>query len=736
MRFLTPLLLASVLSAQPAGELWVASNQTLEIAVSRKTGTVQRLVDKVSQDDYCNQVVSGVIQGRDFAVGARIVGLAIIDELTGREYSDLKNAAVVASLQEQPNRLSFEKRFPGAEFIVRETYTVHPDCIRWDVRVTKTRGRDRTVRIIQMAPLPLGPYRGWAPIADAPFTVKPYQPFAIEYGQSTSGSVGERRWRTLIPMAVFYADRAIAFTHPFEVLAVRIRMMNNTGAAADFHWNSRRYGPAERPYFQIVNEYLGLRSGKDAETSLLISAHPGDWRPALGWVYEKYRDYFDPHPNFEPWDGVYIISHGPWKDSYTEADKRQILAGMRERGVRWEEQHGHFPWYGLMIPKPDVKTWVCESHDVPGYTNSRERIAAHARLTRDYGIGTFIYYNLTEAEHWYAEKEFPDSIARDEEGKPIGAYRAAQYPDKRACYLMNADPSTRFGKHMIEQAREMVETYPAIAGFFWDVYGRSYMFDFAHDDGITMVNNKPAYYPGFVFQRQLRDYIGPLLRGKGMAITANKPTTIVDCKGVDGIMAEEHTPQEELPDWIPATSYAGLNRHVMILDGLSGTRAELMLLTSLRYGMFYSDIGTRDEKGQELPPERVAANAALARRYLPFIQRFRGKKWIFYPRALELPAHTDGDIFRLRDGSVMISMVSTWRNLRRVEGFDRDLKVVARLPDAARLRHAYVTSLDEDRTWKIEPAVDGDTLTLTVPQHGRGTVILLAAHPDPELERR
>jgi hypothetical protein len=720
---------------------------------------VERLRDRISGEDYCHQTVSGAVPGREFEVGPRILGLSVFDELTGREFSDLLDRAAVRVLEAQADRLTFEKRFPGAEFVIRESYVLHPDHIRWNVRISKSGGRDRTLRVIQLAPLALGPYRGWAPVADAPFELKPYRPFAIEYGQSTAGSVGERRWRTLIPMVVFYAERepggagtgdeapspgapatssrrrAIAFTHPFEVPAVRIRFLNNTGARADFHWNSRRYPPAERPYLQIVNEYLGLRDGRDVETALLISSHEGDWRPALGWVYGRYRDYFDPDPGFDPWDGVYIISHGPWKDSYSEADKRKILEGMRERGVRWEEQHGHFPWYGLMIPPPEVKTWVCESHDVPGFSNSRERIAAHARLTREYGIGTFIYYNLTEAEHWYASQEFPESIARDEEGRPILAYRAAQYPDRRACFLMNADPASRFGRHMIDQARRIVEAYPAVAGFFWDVYGRSYMFDFAHDDGITMVNNKPAYYPGFMFQRQMRDYIGPLLRSRGRCITANKPTTIADCRGVDGIMAEEHTPEEELPDWIPATSFAGLNRHVMILDGRSGTRAELMLLTCLRYGMFYSDIGTRDSRGNELPPEAVAANAELARRYLRFIGRLRGKKWIFYPRALELPPHTDGNIFELKDTSVMVTMVSTWRNLRRVSGFDRDLRVIVRLPDPARYTYAYASSLDADLTWKLEPERQGDTLTFLIPQHGRATVILLGGKPDPDLEQ-
>ncbi len=739
---LNPIFLDATPEGREEGDLWVAGNATLEIAVSKTTGTVSRLFDKISREDYCNQVVTGAVPGRDFVVGERIVGLLVYDELRRREFSDLKQGAKIDLVKvgtgAAGQRISFRKSFPGAEFTVREEYTVSKDHVRWDVRIRKLKGPDRTLRVIQVAPLPQGPYEGWAPISDAPFPTTPYRPFAIEYGQSVSGSVGEVRWRTVIPAVVFYSrpkGRAISFTHPFETPAIRIRFLSNTGAKTDFHWNSRKYPMEERPYLNIVNEYLGLRDRRDVETSLLIASHEANWRPALGWIYSRYREYFDPDPRFDQWDGVFVSGYDLMKDSYTEAERRRILEGRRARGARWEEQHGHFPWYGLMIPKRDVKTWMCESHFREGYTNSREKIAAHARLNNEFNIGTFIYYNITEAEHWYAEKEFPESIARDEDGHPIGAYRADRYPDKRACFLMNADPGSRFGKHMIAQAREMVEAYPAIAGFFWDVYGRSYMFDFAHDDGITMVNNKPAYYPGFMYERMMREHIGPLLRSKGMCITANKPTTIVHCKGLSGVMSRESVPDVEDPPWIAAQSYTGLNRHVMILDGLSGTRTEKLLLTCLRYGMFYSDIGEVDEERKRLPAERIAANAEMTRRYWPFIRRFRGKEWIFYPRALELPRHTDGNIFRLRDGSVMVTMVSYWRAYRAAEGFEENLAVTCRLPDAEKLRHVYVASIDGGKTWKVAPDVRRDVVKITVPRHGKGTVILLAAQEDAELER-
>jgi hypothetical protein len=711
----------------------------MEIGINKTSGTIQRLADKISKEDYCNQVIGAATLAGDanlprgFHLGHRIAGLTLFDELRGVEFSDLGHRPRIVHVQAASSgdgvSLSFEKLFPGAEFVVQETFRLDADHLRWDVRIRKTRGPDRNIRVVQFAPLPLGDYQGWAPIADAPFDVQPYTPFAIDYGQSTAGPVGEARRRTTIPLMVFYSEhsrRSVSFTHPFEVPSVRIRFLNNTGANADFHWNSRAYPSRELPYLQVSSEYLGVRGDKDIETGLLISMHPADWRPALGWVYSKYREYFDPDPGFEPWDGSFVLGYGLMKDSYRPDDLREIYAGRRERGARWEELHGHFPWYGLMIPEPSMQAWTCESHPSAGTTLTREKIAAHAGLTRQFGIGTFLYYNVTEAEHWYAEKAFPESIARDESGEPIGAFRAERYPDRGACVLMNSDPRSTFGKHMVHQAEEMVQAYPDAAGFFWDVFGRSYLFDFAHDDGITMVNNKPAYYAEFMYQRMMRDHIRPLLHARGMCVTANKPVSIVSSRGLDGIMAMEDAPEEESPAWIAAQSYLGLSRHVMIFEN-AGTHAELMFLHCLRYGMLPADPGTVDLKGEPLPPDQIATIAALAKQYQPFVQRLAGKKWIFYPQALELPRNVDGNIFRLRDGSVMITMVSAWRYLRKAEGFDRNLEVVCRLPDAADMKQVSATSIDLGTSTAPELTRNGDTIRVRVPQHGKATVILLSS---------
>jgi len=378
-----------------------------------------------------------------------------------------------------------------------------------------------------------------------------------------------------------------------------------------------------------------------------------------------------------------------------------------------------------MIPSADVKSWEFREspHDI---TVTRDKVRLHTQTSRAKGVGTFVYYNVTESVHDYATKHFPDNIARDESGRPVGAWMIAKYPSVNACWLMNADPASSFGKHMIAQAREMVDAYPEAAGFFWDVYGRSYMFDFAHGDGITMVNNKPVYYPEFMYQRLMREHIRPLLRSRGMLITANKPVTIASCQGVDGVMAMEDAPREDSPAWITAQSFLGLDRHVMILEA-KPANAEMMYLHCLRYGMFDTDIPGLRRGGPQLDERLRRQVLDLQQRYRPFIDRFRGKQWIFYPRALELPKYTEGNIFRLKDGSAMITMVSAWRHLRGAEGFNANLEVVCRLPEAAAVRTVEVNSVDLGETTNVTPRREGDTRRITIPKHGKATVILLRA---------
>jgi len=718
-------------------------NDQIEVTLSAEDGTIRHLLNKADTVDYCNQVVETVWPETNVPVGERIGGVMIHDDLARKTFSDLQSDVLVSNLNvskgEKEIVCTFEKVFEGADFTVKQSFTVQEDHIRWEVQAQKIRGGDRSLRLVQLLPLPTWGYTGWAPIAEAPFGVNPWVPFQINYGQADGGPVGNEDWRTCIPMLVFWNQNkrnALCLVNPFELPAVRVRYRNSVGIAEDFHWNSRNYSMSERPYLQVISEYLGLRDNRNAKTGLLITLQPRDWRASLGWVYNRYPEYFDPAEGFGAFDGNYVIDHPCPDTSNALQEQARFKKYYDNQFVRWWEMHGHFPKYGQMIPDGSVRRWICGSHPRKGYTNSRQKIAMHAAATKAAGVGCFIYYNTTESEWWYAREKYPESIARDENGNTINAYKGMSYPDSQACWLMNSDPETPFGKDLADQAQEMLQAYPGIAGFFWDVYGRSYRFDFAHDDGITMVNNRPAYYPEFMYERMMEQKIGPLLHKSGRFITCNKPTMITGCKGIDGIMAKEDTPDEDVPAWLVAQSYLCLTRHGMILDGSSWQHPERTLLNCLRYGFFYSamrgpEIGDWEASyNRPYGASSVAAQKEKALKieqdYLPLFKLLKGRKWIFHPQALDLPPMTDGNVFRLEDGSVMAVMVSLWRELNNVPGTVPELSLTVRVQDAAEFNKFTLYQPDKPSESAIRPiGREGDALVFRVPEHGKASVIVM-----------
>jgi hypothetical protein len=115
----------------------------------------------------------------------------------------------------------------------------------------------------------------------------------------------------------------------------------------------------------------------------------------------------------------------------------------------------------------------------------------------------------------------------------------------------------------------------------------------------------------------------------------------------------------------------------------------------------------------------------LADRYWPLFSLGRGKQWIFHPRALELPAGTKGNIYRLRDGNVLAVMVTSGRS---VDGpaEDLDVPLVVRLPDAAPVRAAYFLSPDLAGLRRLAFHRNGEMLQIVVPRHRSTSAVLLA----------
>jgi hypothetical protein len=654
-------------SAPAALDAYTLTGPALSVAVDRTTGQIVELIDRQSSRDFCR------LDDRRFGM---IGGLRVTDMLSGKEYDDFGTAstATLVERNEDGTRLVLDKRFDGADFVLRLSFTLDDTCLQWDVFARKTAGPDRQIRLTYLLPLPY--MNAWAPMNEPTTRLRWEEPYQVRHGLAYGRSVQHEHRTALIPMVTLSdRSRCVAYAVPPDVPNVCIRFMNSADEDSLFLLNSiREYPISQRPHFRVVNDFLSLREGKETRFSLLVSPNKGKWRDALGWYATRYSEYFQPDPKVRSHDGVYSITV-PWDQNPDESLAEKRLEGRAARGVKWMELHGHFPWYGLYVhPEPEWQgSWGPMSY---------EKTNRYIDLVKKHGIAVHIYYNIIDGQIKYVDEHFPESVARDEDGQIIRAYTD--------CHLMNADLSTPFGKHCFEQFEKLLSTYPNIDGIFFDVYGRHYDIDFGHDDGLTMVNNKPAYCLKFAFQR-LMEKIDPLARAKGLVFSANKPEGIEFMRGIDYIMADEGSDEDRLA----AMQYYGLFKPIIILDGGIATRAEGDFKKCLQYGMIYNDLDPdREMKTKEATPEMLAQAANALEAYGPLFDLLVGRTWVLSGDPVELPEGIRGNIFRRPNGDYIVTLVNDDRSIFDDLPARRNVKITVRVPDMDKYTKAEIHSAD------------------------------------------
>ena len=714
-------------------ETYTLSNAALEIGVDAATGQIHSMVDRNTGRDCCQG------DGPRFSM---IGGVRVKDMLSGQVFDDFHTPCTVKVVDwregQGGSRLILDKQFQGAGFVIRLDYQMDKTCLQWDAYVRKAGGPDRQIRFTWLLPLPY--LNLWAPMSDPIVRLRWEEPFQVRHGLSYGRAVQPQHRTALIPMvSLFDRSQSVAYAMPPDVPNVCVRFMNSAAEDSLFLGNSiTQYPIDQRPHFKIVNDFLSLREGKETRFSVLISVHKSQWRDALGWYANRYSPWFQPDPKIRSQEGVYAIS-SPWDRHLGDpAQAEQRMAGRAARGVGWMELHGHFPWYGLYVHPTD--NW--QGHHEAG-PMTFDSVRQYIDLAARHGIALHIYYNIIDGQIPYVTKEFPESIVRDEDGKIVPAFTD--------CYLMIADLSLPFGRHCLEQFQKLLATYPNIHGVFFDVYGRHYNLDFGHDDGLTMVHNKPAYCLKFAFQR-LMEKIDPLMRQKGLVFSANKPEGIELMRGIDYIMADEGADEDRLQ----AMQYYGVFKPIIILDGGIVMRVEEDFKKCLRLGMIYNDLDPdRELKGKEFTPEMKEKAVKALKAYGPLFPLLKGKTWVLKGDPLELPEAVRGNIFERPNKDYIVTMVTDDRSIFDDLSPRRNVKVTVRVPDADKYTEAEVWSADykgprpatiargdgaagagiDTEKWKEEEAIQaaksakaahaGDALVITVAEHKSASILVL-----------
>ena len=333
------------------------------------------------------------------------------------------------------------------------------------------------------------------------------------------------------------------------------------------------------------------------------------------------------------------------------------------------------------------------------YRVTQQKIKEHINLLHKYGVNVFIYWQVSDCYEKYAEEKFPESISRDETENPYNAWGL--------CHLMNPDFRLPWARHSIKQAKKLLDAYPEVDGFFIDCLANE-KFDFAHEDGTTMVNGKRSYTMSFGYMKTL-ETVCEMLHKKGKATFGNTPVNVEVQKDIDGLMSESL-------DWLGMVGYSGLAKPVLLLTMYSTIeQAEASLKACLKYGAFFHPLHFQKAEFMK-----------LCELYLPLIELLRGKRWVLTAHALTLPEGIDGNIFQGRGGDYLVTLLSKEKSALDKGKFSENIVVETTLRDAGEIKSVYIFSVDYRGCSKIDFARKGKRIKVDLPKHGTASVVVLS----------
>ena len=375
--------------------------------------------------------------------------------------------------------------------------------------------------------------------------------------------------------------------------------------------------------------------------------HQADWRCGLGKIYERYPEYFEPN-NPAINDTHIYMTQTEWETpihadrDYIEESLNTVNKGL---DVNFSEVHFYFSKYGMYMPEDTREGWLMDVHAHLGRAPlpmSLEIVHQHLADLRSFGIKPLLYFQpLGSCNGELAAEKFADSIVADTPGG--GNVAGASH------VLCNCDETTSFGRDIRRQLKRLLAEFEADSdGIFWDnlCFG---FFDYAHSDGVSMIDGRPVYNLTFGYKRFKKELF-PYLKEKGKFVFGNGAHNVEAVKGLDCLMAESH------PWLIEHLSYLCLARPLNVFYYRHHTKDiaeyEEMFQLSLQWGCF--------------PSARIDVNTEevhdLFLKYKRFLDLLIGKKWVLEKAPFKLPMGWKGNLFKNRGGYVVFA-------IRDLQGF-------------------------------------------------------------------
>ncbi len=444
---------------------------------------------------------------------------------------------------------------------------------------------------------------------------------------------------------------------------------------------------------------LTIEAGERVTRRVFFAATRGDWRPALGAVLAAFPQSFEPHhPDVD-------ALHGPFGGGGPRPDE-EIQSGY-DQGCRAVEIHGWSPFYGRYVPErepwtpfcddrwnrlkqrfgPDERpaddaTWreiraFVEQHHPPSLTV--EKMNDYIARLHAHGIRGLIYFNPTEAWAPWAAEMFPDDRRLDPDGNPIPVWY-------ESCSMI-PDRDRPWGRYLLDQIRGELETFPEVDGVFFDQSAGG-----GHD--LTRLCAEGCR----------------IVRAQGKLCWWNGPYNMELAALADGMMTEGGGTERYRVN-TQIIQYYAIGGKPIVSFGPWVTPA---LCEMLDRAVYPKTISLATESQREIHD-----------RWSPLFLALRNRRWVLEAHALDAPEEISANLYRVRDGNLALVLVP---EPYRDDDADRlwDVPVTVRVPEAPRVRGAYLHAPDLLGAHRLPFERDGEAITLRVPRLGPAALVVLA----------
>ncbi len=632
---------------------WLMQNRFIQVRVSKTTGDITKLVVK-NNNIISNPISEYVHEVLPHETEAQIVDTTLNDQWP--EYISL----------------SIEKKYNDK--VIEKSYTLDTSSLHFELKITTRSKEDKEIKIDYIIPLIKSMTHFFLPIQDSPCLLSTIENKKFTY-----------RKDIIIPTITFYNvhdDYGLSISVPFKIpkptLLFSIDEKNLT----------------------ISFQHLRISQTRGVTVAICLVPHEADWRPGFAFLLRRYPEFFYPSIDKTRQGEGWYIQGGVY-------DTEETVRRAASNGAQWNELHYYFPFYGLYVP--DMDTWgLIANSDAVSLSdweqgagkkrNNYNQMKQLIRLWHKYGIQVYIYFQSFEAWHQYAREYFAEDIALDKNNSKLPAWKFTN--------LMNPEPESKWGQHIINQARNLLKKYPEVDGIFYDRMDY-WNYDFAHDDNITMVNDNPTYMLGFA-QEKISEIVCAIFHKNGKMIWGNLPTSIEVCKNVDGIMAETHLSN------LYKIQYIGLAKPIVFLPyDRKIEQTERKLKNSLHCGAFPS-ISYGGEECQKLD-----------QKFRPLFDLIKNREWVLSAKPIKIPGHLKGNIFRTPKGDYVAVITNHERSQIPPHPFEYKIPLSINLPDISDIKKAYLLSGDWQGVNSIDFKKKKTTMKINLPVHLSSSVIYL-----------